>query len=854
MVGISTRFGTAMNGRKQQLHHHHHQVGPTTTRRRRTAGGNGNGNNKRTPTLWIGMSMFCLVFVYAAVILIVTRSHWSNSTSSSSSNVVESTDDIVNNNNNPVNTNKQTFKQKLQTAKQKQQQQQQDEIPKIKGNAVRKHHLELEFGAGVVPHKLAAADHEDTADDKEEEDDEAHIAYKDDPPVNQHPTPDYVLRAYLEPLNYDDWKITPLPVRSQAKKENLKMVEYTRLNSCSKLTQQWPVDDTPTDHDPFLPWIHDVFPSNDGKYIQFVAQNKRRCKTGSKETDILAHMAPQAALFQHVSVKRTTANDGDSDNRDGQHYNYQLVPHSDADPDAIATRYICRFKPDMQETLSEFNFDYEWTSYRKRYKVNVDEFDGGIKHIHMTQLLFRCPVPEELQERVRTGETVKNDWASLFVDLIPIRTAPRWGTPNQYLQPKYSEFQETDPQKAFDPKTMWGDQHILPLIQDSGRWENIPICKPGSMEFEPEVVVANHAPAKKKHRLASCIWASAGYTTRGNRFAVNDGQRRLLEWISHNKLIGFDHFYLYDNSGAFGSDASLKAIADLFPDDVTYVPWPSQICNNNPNNVDSVGERSSQYAAESSCRLRFGDNVDWFGQFDIDEYLIPMGDHNNITSLLDELDKEDTRIISFGSWRAWPRFALIEEPERIHDKEVCWSPEPCFQLQIPMKHTMLQAYNCDRQKPGQKTSTMPAEKQLYKADYVLQHFVHYSSVTVLSEKNKTEYEKEGFRWKPRAFPDPRQRFGDEVKEGLMVHTKAVARQDTAGWERVCHIDNLKQPKRRQGLCRLGVPWPDDPEEAKKNATEEGWAFNCFVNEKVEKYLVPRLEESLKKHEHFFDIE
>jgi hypothetical protein len=42
------------------------------------------------------------------------------------------------------------------------------------------------------------------------------------------------------------------------------------------LPEQWPVDEYP-DADPFLPWIHDVFPTDDGKLIQFVAQNKRRC-------------------------------------------------------------------------------------------------------------------------------------------------------------------------------------------------------------------------------------------------------------------------------------------------------------------------------------------------------------------------------------------------------------------------------------------------------------------------------------------------------------------------------------------------------------------------------------------------
>jgi hypothetical protein len=36
---------------------------------------------------------------------------------------------------------------------------------------------------------------------------------------------------------------------------------------------------------------------------------------------------------------------------------------------------------------------------------------------------------------------------------------------------------------------------------------------------------------------------------------------------------------------------------------------------------------------------------------------------------------------------------------------------------------MLQAYNCDRQKPGEKTSQMPAEKQIYRPDYVKHHFI-----------------------------------------------------------------------------------------------------------------------------------
>jgi Glycosyltransferase family 92 len=717
------------------------------------------------------------------------------------------------------------------------------------------HNLDAPLQHGVKPEVLLQVTDKD------------HVAMKDDIDLKDHPTPEYVLTAYLEPIRQEDWAIQPLPKRSTATAQQLTVVQYPRLFSCQKLPQQWPIDDSPVDADAFLPWIHDVFPTADGKYIQFVAQNKRRCKNGSQEKHILKQQQPQAALFQHVSLRQLTEEADPTASSNGGEPRFRLATHDDADPDKIATRFLCRFKPDGTVTTSVFNFDYDWTAVRKRYKNSFQEDDAGIKAIHTSQLIFRCPVPEHLQETIRTGASVSDkDYATLFVDLIPIRTPPRFGKPTRYLQPQYKALQEMG-EEAFPAERVFGTQHVLPRIADSGRWENIPICRPSLMTYEgqtaADVMVAPNAqekgaavvppPPAKKHRLVSCIWASAGYTTRGSRSAINDGQRRLLEWITYNSIIGFDHIYVYDNSGAFSEDISLKPVVDLFPSElVTYIPWPSQVCNNNPNNVDSVGERSSQYAAESSCRLRFGPHVDWIGQFDIDEYLVPMGEMKTITQLLDRLDAEDTRIISFASWRAWPRRAFIEPPVPITDGSLCWSNEPCFDLKIPYKFSMLQAYNCDRQKPGEKKDLMPAEKQLYRAEYVLQHFVHYSVATVLSEKNESEYVKEGFPWKGRAFPDPRQRFGDELKEGLMIHTKSVARQDTAGYERQCHINNTFLPRRRQGLCRLGLPYPHDWVPTGPNATKEGYAYNCYVNQQVEEYLIPLLNEKLKRTANFFD--
>ena len=153
--------------------------------------------------------------------------------------------------------------------------------------------------------------------------------------------------------------------------------------------------------------------------------------------------------------------------------------------------------------------------------------------------------------------------------------------------------------------------------------------------------------------------------------------------------------------------------------------------------------------------------------------------------------------------------------------------------------TMLEAYNCDRQKPGQKSSVMPAEKQLYRADYVTQHFIHYSTVTKTTNLPLDEFAKK-FGNK-RVMPDPKSRFGDEVNEGLMLHSKAIARQDTRAWVRNCQEGNKPFDQ-----CRIGFPWPEGAEESGITSDAEGWKYNCYVNEKIDNYWAPKLQSKLKE--------
>jgi hypothetical protein len=414
----------------------------------------------------------------------------------------------------------------------------------------------------------------------------------------QYSPPQRVLTAYLEPIDGTAANTSKqLPLRTWTS-EDLQKQEFPKLSACSRLPEQWPVDEYPED-DPFLPWIHDVFPTHDGKFVQFVAQNKRRCRTGTSKADIqaLKSFEPQVSLFQHVPIKRLDKATTDEEQR------YRLASHENADPDTMATRFLCRFTSDEgveETTYSVFNFDYEWASLRKHQKVLFHENGRDNKQIHTSQLLFKCPVPPSLQETVRDGSSVIDDYATIFVDIIPIRTPPRYGHPADFLQPYYSKSSAMERYKdvasLFDIEKEWGSNHVLPTIKNSGRWSNIPICKPSLMTYygdeEPPAAKDDESHdgtddaefgIEKKHRLVSCLWASAGYATRGERFAINDGQRRLLEWITYKRMLGVEHFYLYDNSGAHPTGVSLQSIKDKFPPGViTVIDWPSQVCNNNP--------------------------------------------------------------------------------------------------------------------------------------------------------------------------------------------------------------------------------------------------------------------------------
>jgi hypothetical protein len=174
----------------------------------------------------------------------------------------------------------------------------------------------------------------------------------------------------------------------------------------------------------------------------------------------------------------------------------------------------------------------------------------------------------------------------------------------------------------------------------------------------------------------------------------------------------------------------------------------------------------------------------------------------------------------------------------------------------------LEAYNCDSSSTFPKPSwSERAKKQLYRSDYVLYHHVHYSTVTQGYLDMYQDHVKVNNTsvWKPRyGESPPSERVTDEQYEAVMVHAKETDAKLTRNYRKRCHHEF---DSKWRG-CYVGYAWPSNSTSPITNDeqddgglevpnlpalyNEDGMEYNCFVNDKVEHYWLPRLQEALFK--------
>ncbi len=665
-----------------------------------------------------------------------------------------------------------------------------------------------------------------------------------------------VLTAYLEPPGaLIKTEIGHDPFIRNTSSSKLRSVSFPNLSDCSTLMRDFPVDDFPLE-DPFLPWIHDYFPSVDGASLHFVAQNRRKCDTGLKHVKEMEFWSPQVALFQGVPVVVESTGSGStrqSKGEEGRRETTYRLASSFREATHNSTRFQCRFhhKNKTVTSLSVYPFDYEFLAYMKR----VDKLlrDNGDKDVHsfwLNQLLFSCHIPEVFQPLLSsatstTGSSEKVidniQQPALYVDLIPIRTPPR----NDFL---FESGADDNLERFF------GRNQILPPMDDAGRWQNLPICPRSNIL--PAISTASKE--EKPHRLVACTWTSSSYSRRGESYSVSDSVERLKEWIQFHLMVGFDHLYIYDNTDTGGNrnPSVLYNVTQSFgKDKVTYHAWPCKICNNNRPGSKNPGVRSSQYAAENSCRIRYGDFSEWMAFIDTDEYMVPMKQDDDGEyswhPVLDEMEQRDISTMKFLSSKAKPR---IDFTESLEDQTVCTDSinteqtkvpiEPCVG---PMKNkTFLQVYNCDYIRPPKPQRFDRAMKQIYRTSVVLLHFVHYTTVTT-DTRSLSAFEQSHPGEKPKRFSRKAKEtelFMDEMTQGVLLHTRSVLPHETMTRSAECFLNATTNACPMGFLCEDNVEFVDELHKKNVFHNSDGSFCNCWRNKVIEEVLVPKLEKLL----------
>jgi Glycosyltransferase family 92 len=127
---------------------------------------------------------------------------------------------------------------------------------------------------------------------------------------------------------------------------------------------------------------------------------------------------------------------------------------------------------------------------------------------------------------------------------------------------------------------------------------------------------------------------------------VKDEAPYILEWLAYHMALGVDHFYIYDNESGDGTSLILRRLAARGL--ITYVWWPDAVSTR----IDpSVG---SQFTAYRDFQ-KYKQNAKWVAFLDVDEFFLPLIDHN-VQDFLGRFQNADAVGIN---WRIYGSFEAV---------------------------------------------------------------------------------------------------------------------------------------------------------------------------------------------------
>ena len=156
--------------------------------------------------------------------------------------------------------------------------------------------------------------------------------------------------------------------------------------------------------------------------------------------------------------------------------------------------------------------------------------------------------------------------------------------------------------------------------------------------FKPKNTIAS-----KKYKVSICA-------------IFRDEGAILREWIEFHKIVGVEHFYLYNN---FSEDNYREVLAPYIAEGlVTLTDWPHQ---------------QAQMAAYQNCVDSYRNETKWIGFIDLDEFVGPNRQYNTIYDFLKRFDSNRPMVIMY--WRYFGSSGKVDRnPNNLvtEDFTLCW--------------------------------------------------------------------------------------------------------------------------------------------------------------------------------------
>jgi hypothetical protein len=115
----------------------------------------------------------------------------------------------------------------------------------------------------------------------------------------------------------------------------------------------------------------------------------------------------------------------------------------------------------------------------------------------------------------------------------------------------------------------------------------------------------------------------------------------LEEWLEYHLLVGFDHFYLYDDDGG---DEARDILAPYIEEGlVTHHDW-THLQGTRHDRPTRFGGRDKNHMAFGHAAKHYREDFDWIMKIDLDEFLEPIGS-DRVDEIVDQYDAERTKCI-----------------------------------------------------------------------------------------------------------------------------------------------------------------------------------------------------------------